>query len=76
MLVTPRYNRWGVLQLFAGLNMADGFKYGQTSELKRFVDFPAFLLQTILPKTFRRKVHSLYLILDNSRPCALKQLET
>ncbi len=37
--VAPRYKRQGALQLFAGLNVVDGYKYGQTSQRKRFVDF-------------------------------------
>lgn len=76
MLVSPRYKRRGALQLFAGLSVADGYKYGQIAERKRFVDFQAFLLQTLLPEALRRKVHTLVLILDNGRTHAPKQLET
>jgi len=75
ILVAPRYQRQGALQLFAGLSVADGYKYGQTAERKRFVDFQAFLLQTILPEALRRKVHTLYLILDNGSTHAPKRLE-
>jgi hypothetical protein len=75
MRVAPRYKRQGALQLFAGLSVADGHKYGQTAERKRFVDFQAFLLQTILPEAFRRQVHTLVLILDNGKTHAPKRLE-
>lgn len=75
ILVSPRYQRQGALQLFAGLSVADGYKYGQTAERKRFVDFQAFLLQTLLPEALRRKVHTLVLILDNGRTHAPKRLE-
>jgi transposase len=74
--ITPRYKRQGALQLFAGLSVADGCKYGQTSERKRFVDFQAFLLQVIFPEALRRKVHTLILILDNGTTHAPKQLES
>jgi len=74
--VAPRYKRQGVLQLFAGLSVADGYKYGQTSERKRFVDFQTFLLEIIFPEALRRKVHTLILILDNGTTHAPKQLET
>jgi len=74
--VAPRYKRQGVLQLFAGLSVADGCKYGQTSERKRFVDFQTFLLEIIFPEALRRKVHTLILILDNGTTHAPKQLET
>ncbi len=76
MQVAPRYKRQGALQLFAGLSIADGSKYGQTSDRKRFVDFQSFLLQVIFPEALRRKVHTLILILDNSTTHAPKQLET
>lgn len=73
--VAARYQRKGALQLFAGLSVADGCKYGQTSERKRFVDFQSFLLQVILPEALRRKVHTLILILDNGSTHAPKKLE-
>jgi len=73
--VAPRYQRKGALQLFAGLSVADGRKYGQNSERKRFVDFQSFLLQVIFPEALRRKVHTLILILDNGTTHAPKQLE-
>jgi transposase len=75
MHMAPRYKRQGALQLFAGLSVADGYKYGQTSERKRFVDFQAFLLNVIFPEALRRKVHTLILILDNGTTHAPKQLE-
>jgi hypothetical protein len=73
--VAPRYQRKGALQLFAGLSVADGYKYGQTTERKRFVDFQSFLLQVILPEALHRQVHTLILILDNGTTHAPKQLE-
>lgn len=73
--VSPRYKRRGALQLFAGLSVADGYKYGQTLERKRFVDFQAFLLQTIIPEALRRGMHTLKLILDNGTTHAPKRLE-
>ena len=74
--VAPRYKRQGALQLFAGLSVADGFKYGQTAERKRFVDFQTLLSEIIFPEALRRKVHTLILILDNGTTHAPKQLET
>jgi transposase len=73
--VASRYKRQGALQLFAGLSVADGCKYGLTSARKRFVDFQTFLLQVIIPEALRRKVHTLFLILDNGTTHAPKQLE-
>ena len=73
--VDPRYKRQGALQLFAGLSVADGCKYGQTSERKRFIDFQSFLLQVIFPEALRRMVQTLILILDNGTTHAPKQLE-
>lgn len=73
--VAARYKRQGALQLFAGLSVADGVKYGKTSERKCFVDFQAFLSEIIFPEALRRKVHTLYLILDNGSTHAPKQLE-
>jgi len=73
--VAPRYKRQGALHLFAGVSVADGYKYGQTSERKRFSDFQSFLLQVIFPEALRRKVHTLILILDNGSTHAPKQLE-
>lgn len=73
--IAPRYKRQGALQLFAGLSVADGCKYGQTSERKRFVDFQSFLLQVIVSEALRRMVHTLILILDNGTTHAPKQLE-
>ena len=75
MHVSHRYTRKGALNLFAGLSVADGYKYGQTFMRKRFVDFQQFLLQTIIPEALRRGVHTIKLILDNSTTHAPKQLE-
>jgi hypothetical protein len=76
MHVSHRYSRKGALILFAGLSVADGYKYGQTFMRKRFVDFQQFLLQTIIPEALRRGVHTIKLILDNSTTHAPKQLES
>lgn len=76
MHISPRYKRHGALQLFAALSVADGQKYVQSAERKRFVDFQAFLTQTILPEALRRGVRTLKLILDNGPTHAPKQLQT
>ena len=73
--LSPRYKRQGFLHLFAGLSVADGYKYGQTFSRKRFVDFQTFLLETIIPEALRRGVHTLKLIMDNGTTHAPKQLE-
>lgn len=73
--ISPRYERQGALQLFAGLSVADGKVYGQCHLRKRFVDFQAFLLGVIIPEALRRGVHALALILDNGTTHAPKQLE-
>ena len=73
--LSPRYNRQGALHLFAGLSVADGFKYGQTFARKRFIDFQTFLLTIIIPEALRRGVHSLKLIMDNGTTHAPKQLQ-
>lgn len=73
--VAARYKRQGALHLFAGLSVADGFKFGKTSERKCFVDFQAFLLEAVFPEALRRKVHTLILILENGTTHAPKQLE-
>jgi transposase/transposase-like protein len=73
--VTPRYERQGALQLFAGLSVADGRIYGMCRNRKRFVDYQAFLLTVIIPEALRRGVHTLALILDNASTHAPKQLE-
>ncbi len=75
MHVSPRYSRRGAVQLFAGLSVADGQKYGQVFPRKRFVDFQAFLLETIIPEALRRGVHTVKLILDNGPTHAPKQLQ-
>jgi len=74
--VASRYQRKGALQLFAGLSIADGMKYGLTTLRKQFVDFQSFLQTVIIPEALRRKVHTLILILDNGTTHAPKQLET
>jgi transposase len=73
--ITPRYERKGALQLFAGLSVADGHIYGMCRNRKRFVDYQAFLLEVIIPEALRRGVHTLALILDNGSTHAPKQLE-
>ena len=73
--VSPRYKRHGALQLFAGLAVADGKKYVQAAERKRFVDFQAFLTQVIIPEALRRGVRVIQLILDNGPTHAPKQLQ-
>ncbi len=75
MHVSPRYTRHGALQLMAGLSVADGQKYGQLFPRKRFVDFQAFVLDTIIPEALRRGVHTVKLILDNGPTHAPKQLQ-
>ncbi len=72
---TPRYERKGALQLFAGLSVADGQVYGMCRNRKRFVDYQAFLLTVIIPEALRRRVHAVALILDNGPTHAPKQLE-
>jgi hypothetical protein len=47
------------------LSIAEGRKYGQTSDRKRFVDFQFFLPYVIFPEALRRKVHTMILIVDN-----------
>jgi transposase len=74
--VAPRYKRQGALHLFAGLSVADGMKYGQTFARKRFVDFQAFLLESIIPEAIRRGVHRVKLVLDNGTTHAPKQWES
>jgi hypothetical protein len=73
--IDPRYKRGGALNLFAGLSVADGVKYGQLFGRKRFVDFQTFLLETIIPAALQRGVHTVKLILDNGSTHAPKQLE-
>jgi hypothetical protein len=75
MHVSPRYERRGALQLFAGLSVADGRKYVRTAERKRFVDFQSFLTQIIIPEALRRGLHTIQLILDNGPTHAPKQLK-
>jgi hypothetical protein len=73
--VSHRYKRQGALHLFAALSVADGKVYGKCRLRKRFVDFQAFLLGTVIPETLQRGVHTLALILDNGPTHAPKQLE-
>ena len=42
---------------------------------KHFLDYPAFLLEVIMPQALRRGVHTLAVILDNGPTHAPKQLE-
>jgi transposase len=74
--VSPRYQRKGALHLFAALSVADGQKYGQTRQRKRFIDFQAFLLAVVIPEALRRRVQTVKLILDNGTTHAPKQLES
>jgi len=73
--VSHRYERKGALNLFAALSVADGKVYGQCRLRKRFVDFQAFLLATVIPEALARGVHTVALIIDNSTTHAPKQLE-
>lgn len=73
--LSPRYKRQGALHLFGALSVADGQVYGKCRLRKRFVDFQAFLLGTVLPEALNRGVHTLALILDNGPTHAPKQLE-
>ena len=73
--VSHRYKRQGALHLFGALSVADGKVYGKCRLRKRFVDFQAFLLGTVIPEALARGVHTLALILDNSTTHAPKQLE-
>jgi transposase len=74
--VSHRYKRKGALNLFAALSVADGKVYGTCRLRKRFVDFQAFLLGTVIPEAWARGVHTLALILDNGTTHAPKQLES
>lgn len=73
--LSPRYQRHGAVQLFAGLSVAEGRVYGQCRARKRFVDFQAFLVDTIIPAALQRGVHTLALILDNGSTHAPKRLD-
>jgi hypothetical protein len=73
--ISHRYNRKGALHLFGALSVADGRVLGKCRLRKRFVDFQAFLLGTVIPEALARGVHTLALILDNSTTHAPKQLE-
>ena len=74
--VSHRYRRKGALHLFGALSVADGKVYGKCRLRKRFVDFQAFFLGTVIPEALNRGVHTLALILDNSTTHAPKQLES
>ena len=74
--VSHRYKRKGALNLFAALSVVDGKVYGTCRLRKRFVDFQAFLLGTVIPEALARGVHTLALILDNGTTHAPKQLES
>lgn len=74
--VSHRYKRQGALNLFGALSVADGKVYGKCRLRKRFVDFQAFLLGTVIPEALARGVHTVALILDNSTTHAPKQLES
>jgi transposase len=73
--LSPRYERQGAIQLFAGLSVADGQVYSMCRNRRRFVDFQAFLLEVILPEALRRGMHTVALILDNGSTHAPQQLE-
>ena len=73
--VSHRYKRRGALHLFGALSVADGKVYGKCRLRKRFVDFQAFLLGTVIPEALAREARTLVLILDNSTTHAPKQLE-
>jgi transposase len=73
--ISHRYERKGALHLFAALSVAEGKVYGQCRKRKRFVDFQAFLLGTVIPEALQRGVHTLASILDNGTTHAPKQLE-
>jgi hypothetical protein len=73
--VSHRYQRQGALHLFGALSVADGAVYGKCRRRKRFVDFQAFVLGTVIPEALRRGVHTVALILDNGPTHAPQQLE-
>ncbi|KXK28332.1 MAG: putative transposase [Candidatus Brocadia sinica] len=58
------YKRHGILNLFAALNVATGTIHAQTTELKRRVEFLAFMDQLLLdlPDSDKKEIH---VILDN-----------
>jgi transposase len=58
------YKRHGTLNLFAALNVATGTIHAQTTELKRRVEFLAFMDQLLLdlPDSDKKEIH---VILDN-----------
>lgn len=72
---SPRYRRRGALHLLAGLSVADGQVIGRCATRKRFVDFQAFLKESLVPEARRRGVQQVALVLDNGPTHAPKQLE-
>lgn len=74
-LLAARYKRQGAVQLFAGLSVAEGQVFGQCRAKKCFVDFQAFITETLLPQALARGVKRVVLILDNGPTHAPKQLE-
>jgi hypothetical protein len=74
-LLAARYKRQGAVQLFAGLSVAEGKVFGQCRAKKCFVDFQAFITETLLPQALARGVKRVVLILDNGPTHAPKQLE-
>lgn len=72
---SPRYTRHGAVQLFVGLSVADGLVYGRCAARKRFVDFQAFVRESLLPAARQRKVQAVKLILDNGSTHAPKRLQ-
>ncbi|GAC1408743.1 MAG: hypothetical protein NVSMB49_28780 [Ktedonobacteraceae bacterium] len=76
MLHEARYHRHGARHLFAGLSVADGKVYGTCRQRKCFVDFQAFVQQSIIPEALRRQVQTVTFILDNGTTHAPKQLES
>lgn len=73
--VAARYIRRGALQLFAALSVADGLVYGGCRTRKRFADFQAFFLESVVPEARRRGVTEIRLILDHGPTHAPKQLD-
>ena len=76
LLHEARYHRRGARHLFAGLSIADGKVYGTCRQRKCFVDFQAFIQQSIIPEALHRHVQTVTFILDNGTTHAPKQLET
>ena len=64
--VSHRYKRKGALHLFGALSVADGKVYGKCRLRKRFVDFQAFLLGTVIPEALKH--HSSSCHFRSTRP--------